>query len=76
MAENEGKTVAMKLAEDMAAIRDGMQTMLDAGLDMETLVILIDAKIPKSKGVGKIRVREVLTAQKKVLEELGQLTGE
>lgn len=72
----EEKTVAMKLAEDMEAIRDGMQTMLDAGLDMETLIILIDAKIPKSKAVGKNRVRAVLEAQKKVLDELGQLTGE
>jgi len=71
----EEKTVAMKLAEDMEAIRDGMQTMLDAGLDMETLIILIDAKIPKSKSVGKNRVRAVLEAQKKVLDELGQLTG-
>lgn len=70
----EEKTVAMKLAEDMEAIRDGMQTMLDAGLDMETLIILIDAKIPKSKSVGKNRVRAVLEAQKKVLDELGQLT--
>jgi hypothetical protein len=68
------QTVAMKLAEDMEAIRDGMQTMLDAGLDMETLIILIDAKIPKSKSVGKNRVRAVLEAQKKVLDELGQLT--
>ncbi|MDP1551446.1 MAG: hypothetical protein Q8M06_00335 [Methanobacteriaceae archaeon] len=73
----EEKTVAMKLAEDMEAIRDGMQTMLNAGLDMETLIIiLIDAKIPKSKAVGKNRVRAVLEAQKKVLDELGQLTGE
>ncbi|PKL68988.1 MAG: hypothetical protein CVV28_02405 [Methanobacteriales archaeon HGW-Methanobacteriales-1] len=71
----EEKTVAMKLAEDMEAIRNGMQTMLDAGLDMETLIILIDAKIPKSKSVGKNRVRAVLEAQKKVLDELGQLTG-
>ena len=70
----EEKTVAMKLAEDTAAIRDGMQTMLDAGLDMEMLVILIDSKIPRKSGVGKNRVREVLEAQKKVLKELGQLT--
>ena len=70
----EEKTVAMKLAEDTAAIRDGMQTMLDAGLDMEMLVILIDSKIPRKSGVGKNRVREVLDAQKKVLKELGQLS--
>lgn len=70
---NKEKTVAMKLAEDIAAIRDGMQTMLNAGLDMETLIILIDAKIPKSKGVGKNRVRAVLEAQKKVLDELGKI---
>lgn len=69
----EEKTVAMKLAEDTEAIRKGMQTMLDAGLDMETLIILIDAKIPSSKKVGKTRVRAVLEAQKKVLDELGQL---
>jgi hypothetical protein len=71
--EEKEKTVAMKLAEDTKAIRDGMQVMLDAGLDLETLIILIDAKIPRKSVVGKNRVREVLEAQKKVLDELGQL---
>jgi hypothetical protein len=71
--EEKEKTVAMKLAEDTKAIRDGMQVMLDAGLDMETLIILIDAKIPRKSAVGKNRVREVLEAQKKVLDELCQL---
>lgn len=73
MENKEEISVAMKLAEDVKAIRDGMQLMIDSGIDMEMLILLIDSKIPRKAQVGKNRVREVLEAQKKVLKELGQL---